>query len=157
MAARALVDSQIEQGTRLLHALDEVGIRVDVAYWMLSDEWGDWRLVLAAPLLDEDEDLRLRIIDVRRSLDDADLLAGRLGIVGMNHRWVRALKERLPRGLPKPGHWLGGFWARDANLSVEDSYVYRFEPRVKSRTNGTTSRRRVSPGAVHERRTAAGA
>src|SRR5436190_1564142 len=53
MVARALVEKNIEQGARLLRALDEAGIPVDVAYWMLASEWSHWWLVLGTPRGDE--------------------------------------------------------------------------------------------------------
>jgi hypothetical protein len=142
MAARALVDSHIEQGARLLQALDVAGIPVEAAYWMLSPEWDDWWLVLATPRGEETgtDRVSLQIIGVRRSLDDTDYLMGRLGVVGMDHRWVRAFRERLPNGVARPGTWIDGFFSRDGDLEVVDAYVYRFPPSAKRSKNGTARR-----------------
>src|SRR5688572_10673148 len=138
MVARALVGSDIDQGARLLSALDEAVVPIEVAYWLLSPEWSDWWLVLGTPLYDErptPSALR-QVIIVQRSLDDTDYLMDKLGVVGMYHRWVRALRKRLPRGLTQPGYRLGPFCAED--LEVLDSYVYRMQPQADVVVNGTT-------------------
>ena len=144
MAARALVESDIEQGARLLSALDEAGIPIEVAYWMLSPEWGDWWLVLGTPLHDRrlTPPVSLQVVEVQRSLLETDYLMDKLGVVGMNHQFVRALRKRLQDHLPRPGYHLGPFYAED--LEVEDSYVYRLVPRSESRGNGTVTKRRKS-------------
>jgi hypothetical protein len=151
MVARALVEKNIEQGARLLRALDEAGIPVDVAYWMLASEWSHWWLVLGTPRGDETgpDRVSLQIIHVLRSLEDVDFLLDKLGVVGLDDRWVRAIRQRLPGGLPGAGvtfgeaYDLGGFRAPDANLSVQDSYVYRLMPSRKHAANGTARKRRT--------------
>ena len=142
MAARALVESDIDEGARLLNALDKTGLPIEVAYWMLSPEWSDWFLVLGTPLYDQHltPSATQQIIDVRRSLENTDFLMGRLGVVPLYHRWVRALRKRLSRGLPHPGYRLGSFYAED--LEVEDSYVYRMLP-SNHETNGARTKRRT--------------
>jgi hypothetical protein len=144
MVTRPLVESEIEQGARLLRALDEAGIPIDVSYWFLSPEWGDWWLVLATPLVDgsESRTSRFRIIDVLRSLDDVDYLMDKVGMVGMDHRWVRALRKTLGSNLQKPGYRLGPFYAED--MEVLDSYVYRLSPPSQAHGNGKTSEHRAS-------------
>lgn len=147
MAARALVDSDIDQGVRLLHALDEAGIPVHVSYWMLSPEWGDWFLVLGTPLYEErpTPSAMHQVVEVQRSLPNTDYLMDKLGVVPMHHRWIRALRKRLSGGLPNPGYRLGSFYAED--LEVEDSYVYRMLPTARE-TNGTSAKRRTDGDGI---------
>ena len=143
MAARALVESDFDLGARLLSALDDAGIPIEVAYWMLSPEWGDWWLVLGTPLYDEGTtpSAMRRVVEVQRSLRDSEFLMDKLGVVGMDDRFVRALRKRLRDHLPRPGYPLGSFYAED--LEVEDSYVYRLVPRSESRSNGKGILRRI--------------
>lgn len=147
MAARALVDNDIDQGARLLNALDEAGIPIDVSYWMLSPEWGDWWLVLGTPLYDAcpTPSATHQIVLVQRSLEGTDYLMDKLGVVGMTHQFVRALRKRLARGLPNPGYRLGSFYAED--LEVEDSYVYRMLTSTYE-TNGADTKRRTGHSRI---------
>ena len=148
MAARALVESDIEQGARLLNALDEAEIPIEVSYWMLSPEWSDWFLVLGTPLFEQrlTPPVSLQVVEVQRSIPGTDYLMDKLGVVGMNHRFVRALRRRLSRGLPHPGYRLGSFFAE--NLEVEDSYVYRMLPNNAHKTNGTSAKLRTDNDGV---------
>jgi hypothetical protein len=85
----------------------------------------------------------LQINKLSRTLDDYEYLMGSMGIVTPDHYWARAFRKKLPDGPPKPGYWLGDFFARDSNLEVLDSYVYRLTPSDKHVANGTTRRRRT--------------
>jgi len=145
MGARTLVGSDVDLGARLLRALDEVGIPIDVAYWMLASEWSHWWMVVATPLGlgGGANEASQQILHVLNRLDDADYLLDKLAIVGLDDYWVRALRKQLPRGLPREGYRLGDFYARDENLDVLDSYVYRLRPNPEAGTNGTTSKRRT--------------
>ena len=53
MVTRALVADQIDQGVQLLRLLDETGVPIEAAYWMLASEWSAWWLVLVTPRADE--------------------------------------------------------------------------------------------------------
>lgn len=152
MAARALVESEIDQGARLLNALDEAEIPIEVAYWMLSPEWGDWWLVLGTSIYHKrlTPPVSLQVVEVQRSLPDTDYLMDKLGVVGMNHQFVRALRKRLRDQLPRTGYHLGPFYAED--LEVEDSYVYRLMPPSESQSNGAaTKRKKASNGDTRMR------
>ena len=50
-------------------------------------------------------------------------------------------KERYPDAILL--YRLGDFYARDENLEVLDSYVYRLRPAPDAGTNGTASKRRT--------------
>ncbi|HLA84359.1 MAG TPA: hypothetical protein VJL29_06170 [Thermoguttaceae bacterium] len=51
MDTKVLVDVDISQGERLLHALDEAGIVIRSALWFYLEESAEWRLILATPLV----------------------------------------------------------------------------------------------------------
>lgn len=160
MGSRLLVGSEIDEGTRLLQALDRAGVPIEVAFWLLTEESSEWHLVLATSLVEESSSREAyrRILDVQRTTEDVEYISGNLTIVGMNDRRVQALREALPTGIPRPGYHLGRVYARD--VDIDDSYVYRVLPSIEnvekampkshqSARNGTAS----SPPA----RTAAGA
>jgi hypothetical protein len=153
MGARTLVGSDIDLGARLLRALDEAGIPIDVAYWMLASEWSHWWMVVATPLdlVGGANEASQQILHVLNRLDDADYLLDKLAIVGLDDYWIRARRKQLPRGLPKEGYHLGDFYARDENLEVLDSYFYRLRPTPEAGTNGTTSKRRTQRNSTTSR------
>lgn len=125
MGSRILVGSEIDEGARLLQALDQAGVPVEVAFWLLTEEGSEWDLVLATSLYDSSgsREAISQILDIQRKTRDVEYLAGNLTVVGMKDRRVRALRERLPGGIPRPGYHLGKVYARDVDIA--DSYVYR--------------------------------
>ena len=53
MGAASLVEGAVQEGSRLVKALDEAGIEVRSAMWLYDPDADRWRLVLAMPLVDE--------------------------------------------------------------------------------------------------------
>jgi|GEM_PF-581408 len=140
MGPRTLVERNIDEGERLLSALDEAGVPIDAAFWLLSSEWSDWRLVLATPLYDErgsDEAYR-QILGTLRATDGTDTLYGCISIARPEDRRVRAVRSALRNELPWPGFRLDGAYAED--VEIIDSYMYRLSPRVVDDACDTTPR-----------------
>ena len=52
MAKTILVMFPLEEGKRLIDALEQEGIPLKAALWLYFDEADEWRLVLASPLID---------------------------------------------------------------------------------------------------------
>jgi hypothetical protein len=52
MAAPSLSSALIEAGGHLLVALDDAGLRAQGAAWLFDHGLGDWRFVVATPLVD---------------------------------------------------------------------------------------------------------
>ena len=136
MGPRTLVERNIEEGARLLCALDLAGVPIDAAFWLLSSEWSDWRLVLATPLYKErgSNEAYRQILDVQRNTDGTDTLYGCMAITRTDDRRVRAMQSSLRNGLPWPGFRLDGAYAED--VEIIDSHIYRLNPRTDSVTNG---------------------
>jgi hypothetical protein len=129
MVARALVSTDIDDGSQLLKLLDAERFDVDAAFWLLTEEWSDWWLVLATHHYDQDGPgwAQRRVLRIARSVPGLDFLYDKLAVVGRNDRRVRALRRVMPHGPPKAGYHLGRFYAE--NLVVLDSYVYRLRAR----------------------------
>lgn len=53
MDKTALVERNIEDGRKLVEALDQAGFQVRAALWFYFSEAGQWRLVVASPLVDQ--------------------------------------------------------------------------------------------------------
>lgn len=73
MDQSALVSLELEQGTKIIEALDKAGLAVDVALWAFLDEYRDWRIIVSS-----------------RELD-------RIGPSGQYHAFIKALQAA---GLP---------------------------------------------------------
>jgi hypothetical protein len=130
MGPRTLVERNIDEGARLLSALDSADVPVDAVFWLLSSEWSDWRLVVATPLYKDggsDEAYR-QILGVHRDTDDTDTLYGCIAVARPDDRRVRAIRSLLRNGLPWPGFRLDGAYAED--VEIIDSYIYRLNPRT---------------------------
>jgi hypothetical protein len=54
MDRATLVESQIEDGEKLIHRLIEDGFPVTVAAWIKESESGSWYLYIASPVVDQD-------------------------------------------------------------------------------------------------------
>ncbi len=52
MDKTALVTSDLAAGARILEILDHSGLEIEVAMWLHTPEYGDWRLVLSSRRLD---------------------------------------------------------------------------------------------------------
>ena len=47
----ALTEDMIEAGAQLIRKLDEMGVQVTTALWLLDTEINEWRLLLASPVV----------------------------------------------------------------------------------------------------------
>jgi len=159
MGTIGLVVTGLDEGARLLNALDEAAVQIEAAFWLLTGEYSDWRLVLATPIADDrgSHEASVQVIEVLRSLDDVDYLMDKVTIVGLNDRRVRDLRNALSRGLPKSGYCLGRYYSRD--MEVLDSYVYRVVlPEVatknEDKVHGTVPKSHASRNGVTAKRKA---
>ncbi len=125
MVAPTLVGLPIGDGARLVAALDAADVPIRSAFWIYSSEWGEWRLALASPIVDQrgPREMYRRVQDVLGRHPDISLRLDQLWAVGPNHPVVTAVRKLMHLG---PG--VGG--ARLANVVfngqfIEDAYVYR--------------------------------
>src|SRR5690349_20516225 len=92
VATQILVDRRIDDGERLLRALDAEGLQVTSALWLYSSEWGEWRLVLASPLVDKQgpREVYKRVQQVISTLSGISLRLDQTSVVGKSHATVAA-------------------------------------------------------------------
>src|SRR2546425_4358232 len=70
MGGTILVRLPIDEGRKLVDALEDSGIPLKAAFWLYFDEADVWRLVVASPLVDKEGPLRVyeRIQEVLKKL-----------------------------------------------------------------------------------------
>jgi len=119
----ALVSFDIENGQRILDALDQDVKSPDVALWAVLPQYEDWRLVVASKNLD------------RRSTGISEMNAAlRKANIGWNNRptiflrsvdepFIRDLREVFASSNDTYGMRLGG--QKFGDQYIEDAFVYR--------------------------------
>jgi hypothetical protein len=128
MDKTALLDQDIDQGRRLVQALDQAGFPVVAAFWSFLPEEGDWRLLIASPKVAElgPRDAYATIREALRKMQ-IDLPLHRVSAVSPDEPMVVEL--RIFAGTD-PAPYIGGttlYGVVLGDLYVEDAYVYRAE------------------------------
>jgi hypothetical protein len=127
MAAAVLVERQIEDGERIVKALEEDEIPIAAAFWLSRPESGDWRLVIATPLVDEKGLLFAlsRLHSVRNAIDPE----GRLRLYSLTAQSPKkeGIRGLIEEGRKHPEYYRGRYLSsRPYGRSyLEDIYVYR--------------------------------
>lgn len=129
MVETALVEKDLEEGRRLIDALKEskpgwASFRVRAAFWQYRNDWDEWRLVIATPLLEEKGRLAT-YAHLRRVLGSikAELPPQKISIVSPHDPLVTAFRGALrvapnPKGVRFTKSMVGDTY-------VEDAYLYR--------------------------------
>lgn len=128
MATATLVNQEIEEGKRLIDALNAAGLSVDSVLWIYSSERKSWRLMLTSPLCDQKGTLHtyreimvvFRQVEPELKMDWTGLVA-----VSPNHKLIKALRQ-----LQQEGDFnLSGRRMTNNLLSnrmwVDDAYIYQ--------------------------------
>jgi hypothetical protein len=109
VATQALVDRQIDEGAEFLAAADSAGLNIPVAFWEYRSEWGEWRLVLASPDVDE-----IGLLAVYRKLLNLPLnhqsrhkVSDRISVVSLRDPRAQALRQSRWMEVDGEGVWLG--------------------------------------------------
>jgi hypothetical protein len=125
MDKSALVSVDLEKGSKILQILDDAGLRVNVALWVVLAEYGDWRLVLSSRKFDA-----AGLTGGYGLLHDALDAAGfsleetpPVMILNANDPFIRALRKIFGKAKSVEGMRLGGQTFGDR--FVEDAYTYR--------------------------------
>lgn len=124
MAHPALVSMDVLQGERIVRLLEQAGIKLSLALWLLTDEYSDWRFVISSKSLDP-----LTPFDQLKK--SKDVLRKSLPVEQTPTLWIMNTQDTFPRSLHKlfsktknvEGMRLGGQFI--GNRFIEDAYVYR--------------------------------
>ena len=133
MVKTSLVETDIEEGKRLLKALinakNGASFRVKAAFWLYDTESQGWRLVIATPLVEEKGPLATyaHLRKVLGSVGPTTLSTLNISVVKPNDPLIRAFRAALrispdPEGI-RFSHSVVG------RTYVEDAYLYRLPVR----------------------------
>jgi hypothetical protein len=124
MATAVLVDRDLEMGRRILAALAQAGIAVNVAFWAYVPQISEWQLFIATPLVDS-KGQRSAYEQVLRALQNE----GINGDLPWRRILLRSPKDRVLKSLRDQSRSYANETLRALNLPigdrfVEDAYVY---------------------------------
>jgi hypothetical protein len=128
MDTEALVDRDIEEGRRLIQALDQAGIPVVAALWNFLPEESAWRLLIASPKVSE-AGPRAAYVAIQDVLLESriGLPLRRISAVGPDDPLITEL--RIFAGTD-PAPFIGSMYLQKTVIGktyVEGTYVYRAE------------------------------
>lgn len=128
MDKTALVEKNIEEGRRLLLALDRTGFRVSAALWFYVDEDEEWRFMVASPVIDEKgprESYAFVQETLARLSPPSQISLKQISAISPSHDLIRLLRVAIRTG---PG--VSGIrFTRNTinNVFIEDAYIYRMQ------------------------------
>jgi hypothetical protein len=125
MDQAALVSFDIENGERVVKALDDDGKTPNVALWAKIPDYEDWRLVIASDRLDQESPLS-GYTEINAAMKKAGITIHRQPTISMrpmNNPFIRDLRRMFAGAADTYGMRLGGQIFGDKYL--EDAFVYR--------------------------------
>ncbi len=131
-----LVGIDIEDGERLLEALDEASLDIRVALWVYMPDPEEWRFMIALPLVDREgsREAYVRIQSELVKLASPSVISLRnISAVGLEHRLIQALRTAASE---YPG-MMSKRWFKQTVINgvfIEAAYVYRVESQNADRT-----------------------
>ena len=120
-----LVNFDIENGQKVIDALDKAGKTPNVALWAQLPEYDDWRLVIASDRLDQSSSLSA-YTEINATLRNAGIPVNRTPSIfwrPMDKPFIQALRRTFSSAADTYGMRLGGQPFGDKFL--EDAFVYR--------------------------------
>lgn len=132
MVKTSLVESEIEEGKKLLDELKKIdtGFPVRSAFWFYRPESLDWRLFIATPLVDQKgpASAYADIQDALRTLGTPLWISMQdISVVSPNDKLVRVIKKGVH--IPSGVNGVRLTRTRVDDTYIEDAYVYRLKPK----------------------------
>lgn len=126
MGSSTLVEAEIDAGQRLIAALDGVGRTVDTAFWVLHEDFGDWRFCLNFLEAPRDEIALRKLIRQLLAKFELDRLieSSRIRIVRKGDSYLDALKHDREERSPQQATWRLTRGSIDG-VYFDDVVVYR--------------------------------
>lgn len=128
MDKTALVDKNMEEGKRLLVALDSAGFRVLAALWFYVAEDEEWRFMVASPMMDEKgpkESYASIQETLARLSPPSNISLKQIWVVSPSHDLIRLLRSAIRTGPGVSGTRFTGNTVN--NVFIEDAYIYRMQ------------------------------
>lgn len=128
MDKTALVEKDVEEGKRLIEALDNAGFQVHAVLWFYLAESDEWRFVVASPLVERKgpkEAYAFVQAVLAQLLPPSGISLEEISVVSPEYDLIRLLKVAIQTG---PG--ISGIrFTRNTinNTFIEDAYIYRMQ------------------------------
>ena len=128
MDKTALVEKDVEEGKRLIEALDNAGFQVRAVLWFYLAESDEWRFVVASPLVERKgpKEAYAFVQEVlAQLLPPSGISLEEISVVSPEYDLIRLLKVAIQTG---PG--ISGIrFTRNTinNTFIEDAYIYRMQ------------------------------
>lgn len=128
MDKTALVEKDVEEGKRLIEALDNAGFQVRAVLWFYLAESDEWRFVVASPLVERKgpkEAYAFVQTVLAQLLPPSGISLEEISVVSPEYDLIRLLKTAIQTG---PG--ISGIrFTRNTinNTFIEDAYIYRMQ------------------------------
>jgi hypothetical protein len=125
MAPATLVNFDIENGQKVIDALDQAGKNPKVALWAKLPDYENWRLILASDQFNQDSQ-HTGYTEIINVLEKAGISVSRRPSIfmrPMNNAMIRALRNVFSSAKDTYGMRLGGQTFGDKY--IEDAFVYR--------------------------------
>ncbi len=125
MDTPTLVNFDIENGQKVIDALDTDGKTPNVALWAKIPDYESWRLVIASDRLDQSSST-LGYTEINQALNKAGFPLHRkptISLRSMDKPFIQALRSTFASASDTYGMRLGGQMFGDKYL--EDAFVYR--------------------------------
>lgn len=126
MDKASLVEEQIDDGKKLVEALDGAKVAVRAAMWFYYPEPNDWRLIIATPFLDDVGPMKTyELIQnvIEKSLPDLSIKLRNIFLVSPQNKLIKLMKAAIGTGKGISGIRFTGNVIN--NVLIEDAYIYR--------------------------------
>ena len=126
MVEATLVKDWIEAGRIFTESLDAAGFRAVASFWLLDEETGEWRLIIATPMVDAEgpKSAYRRVQDILREHSElSQLKLSDISVVSPNYELVKLLRLALRTGKGITGIRFSKNRINDR--FIEDAYIYR--------------------------------
>jgi len=125
MGKALLVKSELEAGAEIVEALDEAGLKVNVAIWATLSEYGGERLILASRHFDDESPRKAygKVLDALQDKGIPNRQVPDMLVLRMKDPFVRELRRLFGKAKSVAGMRLGGQSFGDR--FIEDGYVFR--------------------------------
>jgi hypothetical protein len=127
MAKKTLVDADLKLGEKVLGLLDASKFPVSVAIWILTEQEGEWKLVIGTSLYDKIGPLEAygKLINALRQEDPESRDFDDVRLMSNREPFIRELRRLFGKtasvsGMRLGGHRIGGMW-------LDDAVVYRIK------------------------------
>lgn len=123
MATNALVGVDLSEGAKVVSTLENHGIHVRVALWMVTPQFEDGRLVIASEDLPQTDILSdyEKVLEILRESFTSELPL--FSILPLDDDLVRDLRRRFAGTVSLAGRRVGG--ETIGNRYIDDGYIYK--------------------------------